>query len=52
MKTYRDEMFNKFVMNVEPIENFDKYVQTLKSMGIDDAVKVRQAALDRFLSRK
>ncbi|MGG1515711.1 extracellular solute-binding protein [Paenibacillus oryzisoli] len=52
VKTYRDEMFNKFVMNAEPIENFDKYVQTMKSMGIEEAIKVRQAALDRYLSRK
>ncbi|CAI6079481.1 extracellular solute-binding protein [Cohnella sp. JJ-181] len=52
VKTYRDEMFNKFVMGAEPIENFDKYVQTMKSMGIDEAIKVRQAALDRYLTRK
>ncbi|OCT11242.1 ABC transporter substrate-binding protein [Paenibacillus pectinilyticus] len=52
VKTYRDEMFNKFVMGAEPIENFDKYVQTMKSMGVEDAIKVRQAALDRFNSRK
>lgn len=52
VKTYRDEMFNKFVMGAEPIENFDKYVQTMKSMGIEEAVKARQAALDRFNTRK
>ncbi|MFC0210994.1 extracellular solute-binding protein [Paenibacillus chartarius] len=52
VKTYRDEMFNKFVMGAEPIENFDKFVQTMKSMGIEEAIKVRQAALDRYLNRK
>ncbi|KRE86486.1 ABC transporter substrate-binding protein [Paenibacillus sp. Soil766] len=52
VKTYKEEMFNKFVMNAEPIESFDKYVQTMKSMGIEEAIKVRQAALDRYLSRK
>jgi putative aldouronate transport system substrate-binding protein len=52
VKTYRDEMINKFIMGAEPIENFDKFVQTIKSMGIEEAVKARQAALDRFNNRK
>ncbi|MEF3302350.1 extracellular solute-binding protein [Paenibacillus sp. GYB003] len=52
VKTYRDEMINKFIMGSEPIENFDKFVQTIKSMGIDEAIKARQAALDRFNNRK
>lgn len=50
--TYRDEMIGKFVMGAEPIENFDKFVATMKSMGIDEAIKARQAALDRYNSRK
>ncbi|MDF2659663.1 MAG: transporter substrate-binding protein [Paenibacillus sp.] len=52
VKTYRDEMINKFIMGAEPIENFDKFVQTIKSMGIEEAIKARQAALDRFNNRK
>jgi len=52
VKTYRDEMINKFVMGAEPIENFDKFVKTIKSMGIDEAINARQAALDRFNNRK
>lgn len=52
VKTYRDEMINKFIMGTEPIDNFDKFVQTIKSMGIDEAIKARQAALDRFNNRK
>jgi putative aldouronate transport system substrate-binding protein len=52
VKTYRDEMVNKFIMGAEPIENFDKFVNTIKGMGIDTAVKSRQAALDRYNTRK
>ncbi|TMV48152.1 extracellular solute-binding protein [Paenibacillus mesophilus] len=52
VKTYRDEMINKFIMGSEPIANFDKFVATIKSMGIDEAIKARQAALDRFNNRK
>ncbi|THF76754.1 extracellular solute-binding protein [Cohnella fermenti] len=51
VNTYIAEMFDKFVMGSEPIENFDKYVKTLKSMGIDDAISIEQAALDRYNSR-
>ncbi|MFK7694544.1 extracellular solute-binding protein [Paenibacillus sp. HJGM_3] len=52
VKTYRDEMINKFIMGAEPLENFDKFVSTIKSMGIDEAIKARQAALDRYNNRK
>ncbi|WP_217592478.1 extracellular solute-binding protein [Cohnella sp. GbtcB17] len=52
VKTYRDEMINKFIMGTEPIDNFDKFVDTIKGMGIDEAIKVRQAALDRFNKRQ
>ncbi|MFX3636016.1 MAG: ABC transporter substrate-binding protein [Candidatus Pristimantibacillus sp.] len=51
INTYKDEMYNKFIMGEEPIENFDKYVQTLKSMGIDDAITIQQAALERYNKR-
>lgn len=52
VKTYRDEMMAKFIMGAEPLSNFDKFVSTLKSMGIDEAVKAKQAALDRYNKRK
>ncbi|WP_409342399.1 extracellular solute-binding protein [Paenibacillus sp. MBLB4367] len=52
VKTYRDEMIGKFIMGAEPISNFDKFVSTMKSMGIDEAIKARQAALDRYNNRK
>ncbi|SFM30053.1 putative aldouronate transport system substrate-binding protein [Paenibacillus sp. 1_12] len=51
INTYKDEMYNKFIMGAEPIENFDKYVKTLKGMGIDDAINIQQAALERYNKR-
>ncbi|WP_019424548.1 extracellular solute-binding protein [Paenibacillus sp. OSY-SE] len=51
INTYKAEMFDKFIMGAEPIDNFDKFVETIKSMGIEDAIKVQQAALDRFNKR-
>ncbi|MFD2614420.1 extracellular solute-binding protein [Paenibacillus gansuensis] len=51
INTYKDEMFHKFVMGNEPLSNFDKYVETLKSMGIEEALKIQQAALERYNNR-
>lgn len=49
IQTYKDEMINKFIMGKEPLDNFDKFVQTLKDMGIDDVLAVEQAAYDRYV---
>ena len=51
VESYRNEMFIKFVMGSEPIENFDKYVQRIKDMKIERAIKIRQDAMDRYLKR-
>ncbi|WP_372661389.1 extracellular solute-binding protein [Cohnella sp.] len=51
VKTYRDEMINKFIMGGETLEGFDKYVETIKQMGIEEATSVQQSALDRFNKR-
>ncbi|UUZ83934.1 hypothetical protein LJK88_09300 [Paenibacillus sp. P26] len=48
---YKEEMFVKFIMGKEPLENFDKYVQRLKTMGIDKALKINQDAYDRYQKR-
>lgn len=52
INTYTDEMFNKFIMGTEPIANFDKYVQKVKDLNIDEAIKIEQAALGRYNARK
>jgi putative aldouronate transport system substrate-binding protein len=49
--TYRDEMFDKFVMGVEPLDNFDKFVKTIEGMGIHEAIEIQQAAYERYLKR-
>ena len=49
--TYAEEMTTKFILGREPLDNWDNYVQTLKRMGADDAIALKQAALDRFLNR-
>ena len=51
VNTYKSEMFTKFVMGTEPLDNFDNYVDTIKKMNIDAAIAIKQAALDRYNKR-
>ncbi|ACT04457.1 extracellular solute-binding protein [Paenibacillus sp. JDR-2] len=51
VNTYRDEMFDKFVMGAEPLEHFDNFVKTIQGMGIQEALEIEQAAYDRYLKR-
>jgi len=34
---------------VEPLDNFDAYVAKIESMGLQDVLKVYQAAYDRYM---
>ena len=49
--TYCNEMVLKFIIGTEPIENFDKYVRTVKSMGIDEAIRLTQDAYNAYMSK-
>lgn len=51
IETYRSEMVINFILGIEPIENYDNLVATLKDMNIDRALEIKQASLDRFLAR-
>lgn len=46
METYRDEMILKFIMGQEDLENFDKYVDTLYQMGLQEMLDIYQAQYD------
>lgn len=48
---YRGEMFTKFLMGDESIDNFDTYVETIKGMNIDRAIEIQEAALERYNAR-
>lgn len=49
--TYKDEMILKFITGKEPLSKFDSYVEQIKKMGIEDVIKIEQAALERFNNR-
>jgi putative aldouronate transport system substrate-binding protein len=49
--TYRDEMQVKYIMGIEDLDSYDTYVQNIKDMGIDRAIEIYEAALERFKNR-
>lgn len=48
LQTYIEQMEAKFITGVEPLSNWDKYVQTIKDMNIDQYIKIYQEAYDRW----
>ena len=51
IKTYFEEMRDKFIMGLEPLENYDGFVSTLYDMGLQEVLDIQQDALDRYNNR-
>ncbi len=51
INTYKEEMYVRFVMGLEPIDNFDKFVQLIKDMKINEVLKIQNDALQRYNNR-
>lgn len=51
INTYQREMFLKFVVGSESLDNYDNYVKTIEKMNIARAIELKQAALDRYGKR-
>ena len=49
--TYREEMVIKFILGLESLDNFDKYLAQMKKLGIDRACAIQQGALRRYQQR-
>lgn len=49
--TYVEEMTYQFVTGQASLDQYDAYVEQVKALGIDKAIAIRQAALDRYLAR-
>lgn len=49
--TYSQEMAAKFIMGIEPLENYDNFLATIEKMGVVRATEIQQAALDRYNAR-
>jgi putative aldouronate transport system substrate-binding protein len=48
LKSYVEQMEAKFITGVEPLSNWDQYVDTIKKMNIDRYVEIYQDAYDRW----
>lgn len=51
VETYCKEMIPKFILGIEPIENYPQFVQTMKDLGAEELLAVYQMAMDRYNNR-
>jgi putative aldouronate transport system substrate-binding protein len=51
INTYCDEMIIKFILGIESLDNFDNFVKQIEAMGIEKAIKIKSAALERYNNR-
>ncbi len=51
IETYVQECNVKFIMGQMSLDDYDSYRDTLRSMGIEDCIALKQAALERYLAR-
>ena len=51
ISTFKDEMFDKFIYGNESLDKFDDFVAKINKMGLNDVIKVQQAAYDRYMKR-
>ena len=47
LETYCNEMIEKFITGIEPIENFDAFVAKVSEIGMEELLTVKQAHYDR-----
>lgn len=52
MGTYITDTVNKFIEGSEPLSNFDTFVENVNKFKIDEIIKIYQANLDAFNSKK
>lgn len=50
VNTYLDQMVLSFIMGMEPLDNFDAFVQEMKDLGIETAIEYQQQGLDTYNS--
>lgn len=50
IETYVNEMVNKFIIGVEPLDKFDEFVEKIDQLGLQEVLKVQQAAYDRYMA--
>lgn len=51
ISTYVNEMTVKFIRGTESLDNFDEYLENLKTMKVDRLIEILQTATDEYYSR-
>lgn len=51
IETYFDETIDKIILQQLPLEHLDTMVEQMKNMGIERAIEIKQASLDRYNKR-
>jgi len=51
IQTYIEENQVKFVIGEKPMSEFDSFIETIKSMGIEDVADIYAAAVERYNNR-
>lgn len=51
LDTFISERTIAFITGVEPIENFDAFVEAVKGMGVERGIEIQQAGVDRYNAR-
>lgn len=51
MQTYVNEMILKFVLGTKSFDEWDEYVADVESFGLDRAIEIKEAALERYNAR-
>jgi len=51
IQTYKDETVHAFIQGRKSFDEYDEFVETLKSMGVEEMVQIQQDAYNRFLAR-
>lgn len=52
LDTYVTEECTKFILGTRSLDEFDSYVEELKSMQVERAIELKQAAYDRYMGQK
>lgn len=52
IQTYVDEMKIRFIAGETPFSEWDRYVKTIQNMGLEEYMKIQQAAYERYMSVK
>ena len=49
--TYCREMITKFILGTESLDNWDLFIESIKKLGAEEILQLKQVAYERYLAR-